>query len=140
MAKRGSFVGTSLKCRGDLVDGVDTSLDLAKPVRPVIPATIAPVPVSSMSMEITKMIFDRLKKGHKFAKVMKSDDTEVPVLLWAVCRKELSVDEKRAFSVLRVFCLLLATVPTEIVEKKLAISGSNVWKDPPFIGNLQEVA
>jgi hypothetical protein len=57
------------------------SLDLAEPIRPAIPATITPALVSNMSMENTKMIFDKLKKEHKFAKAVKSDDAEIPVWL-----------------------------------------------------------
>jgi hypothetical protein len=82
-------------------------LDLAEPTWPAIPAMIASAPVSNISMEIPKMILDKLKKEHKFAKAMKSDDAEVPVWLWdkAVCVTEVSIDEKQALSVLRVFCL-----------------------------------
>ncbi len=60
-----------------------------------------------MSIEITKTIFDKLKKEHEFAKAMKSDDAEVPVWLWdkAVCSTEVSMNEKQALSVLRVLCL-----------------------------------
>ncbi len=60
-----------------------------------------------MSMEITKTIFAKLKKEHKFAKAVKSDDAEVPVWLWdnAVCGMEVSMDEKWALSVLRILCL-----------------------------------
>jgi hypothetical protein len=83
----------------------DTPLGDAEPSLPDTQASIVDRLGLALSTEEVLSLFDKLKKEQDLAKAIKSNDAEVPVLLWdkAVCQGEPLEEQKKAPSLLSLF-------------------------------------
>jgi hypothetical protein len=113
-ARAGSKLDCSLvktfskKCRGNELNGPDTSSDMTEPLRPAVQAAVVPTLVSTSSLpEVHETILDKVRAEHDMAKAIKANDTQVPVYLWnkAMCGRESTDKESKALSTLRYFLL-----------------------------------
>jgi hypothetical protein len=78
-----SIKSNSSKCRGSLGFHGDTSSDGAGPFKsPIVPATTAADLNPTLLDMSDTALFDKLKKEHDLAKIIKNNDAEVPVYLW----------------------------------------------------------
>jgi hypothetical protein len=91
----------SKKCRGNELNGPDTSLDMTEPLRPAVQAAVVPTLVSTSSLpKVHDTILDKMRAEHDMAKAVKANDAQVPVYLWdeAVCGREPTDRESKALS------------------------------------------